>query len=52
MHVQLSKIMPTAPEVLREAIVTVAGAVLAAAVIGALPSVRAWMKQQWAGSKP
>lgn len=49
---QVSKIIPTAPEVLREAVITLAGALLAAAVIGALPGVRAWMKRQWDGSKP
>ena len=41
MNVQ--KIIPTAPEVLREAIIVMAGALLAVMVVKALPA--AW--QQW-----
>lgn len=46
------KIIPTAPEVLREAIIVLAGAAVAALVIGNLPSVRAWMRKQWDGAAP
>lgn len=42
--------MPSVNQVIREAVTVVAGAVLAAAVIGALPGVRDWIKKQWAGA--
>ena len=31
----------------REAVIVLAGAIVAAAVIGQLPGVKAWIKQQW-----
>ena len=34
-------------EIGREAVIVLAGAIVAAAVIGQLPGVRAWIKQQW-----
>jgi Flp pilus assembly pilin Flp len=39
--------MPSAPEVAREALIVVAGAVIAAAVVGAFPRLKAWLKEQW-----
>ncbi len=39
--------LPKAPEVIREALVVIAGAILAAAVMGQLPGVKAWIKKQW-----
>jgi hypothetical protein len=45
-----AKWIPSAPEVTREALIVIAGAVLAAAVIGQLPGVREWIKAQWAGA--
>lgn len=33
----------------REAVVTVAGALLAAWLIGQFPQVKAWIRQQWQG---
>lgn len=45
------KILPTAPAVAREALTVLAGALLAAAIIGQLPAVRDWIKRQW-GSAP
>ena len=44
----LSKIIPSVPEVAREAVITVGGAILAALVIGHLPALRDWIKAQWA----
>lgn len=41
-------IIPSAPEVAREAIIVLGGAVLAAVVISMFPSLKAWMKAQWA----
>lgn len=44
--------LPKAPDVVREAVVVLAGAVLAAFIIGQFPGVKAWMRQQWEGSRP
>jgi hypothetical protein len=43
----MKSIIPTFPEVAREAIIVVGGALLAAAVVGAFPAVRDWIKGQW-----
>jgi hypothetical protein len=48
----LKAIIPSGPEVAREAVIVLAGAVVAAAVVGMLPSLRNWMKKQWDGSEP
>ncbi len=45
-------IVPSGPEVARETLIVLAGALVAAAIIGALPGVRAWMKKQWDGANP
>lgn len=47
---KLPKIIPSAPEVAREAIIVIGGALLAAWVIGQFPSLKAWMQKQWDGS--
>lgn len=44
------KIIPSAPEVVREAIIVIAGALLAAMIVGQLPPVRRWIKAQWDGT--
>lgn len=45
-----TKIIPTGSEVAREAVIVVAGAFLAALVIGLMPeSWKQWMKDQWSG---
>lgn len=44
------KAVPTLPEVTREAIIVLAGAVLAAFVIGQFPALRDWIKNQWDGA--
>lgn len=41
------KVLPTPPEVAREALIVLGGALLAAAIIGQLPALRAWIKRQW-----
>lgn len=46
------RIIPTVPEVAREALVLIAGAVVAAAIIGRLPELRAWIARQWGQSRP
>lgn len=40
--------VPSAPEVVREALIVVAGAVLAALIVGYAPELKAWIKRQWA----
>lgn len=42
------KILPSIPEVSREALIVIAGALLAALVMSQFPAVRAWIKKQWA----
>lgn len=39
--------LPTAPEVTREALVVIGGALLAALVIAQFPGVKAWIRAQW-----
>ena len=43
----MSKYIPTAPAITREALTVIAGALLAAAVIAYFPEVKAWIKRQW-----
>lgn len=40
-------LLPTGPAVAREALTVIAGAVLAAFVIGQFPIVKNWIKRQW-----
>lgn len=42
--------MPAASDVAREAVIVVAGAVIAAAIVGQLPALRDWIKRQWDGA--
>ena len=42
------KIIPTVPEIGREALIVIAGAILAAAIMSQFPAVKAWIKAQWA----
>lgn len=39
--------IPSLPEVSREALIVLGGAVIAAFIIGNMPGVKAWMKAQW-----
>ncbi len=41
------KIIPTFPEVGREALIVIGGAVLAALVISQVPGLKAWIAKQW-----
>jgi hypothetical protein len=43
----MNKLIPSLPEIGREAVITIAGAIIAAAVIAYLPGVKAWIKTQW-----
>lgn len=40
-------LVPTFPEVGREALIVLGGAVLAALIISQVPGLRAWIQQQW-----
>jgi hypothetical protein len=42
--------LPPASAYVREALIVVGGAILAAAVIGAFPPLREWIKRQWDGT--
>lgn len=42
--------IPGVQHIVHEALVVLAGAVIAAAVIGQLPPVREWIKRQWDGT--
>ncbi len=44
----MKTIVPSVPEIGREAIIVIAGALLAALVMSQFPRVRAWIKEQWA----
>lgn len=41
------KILPGPSEVVREALIVVGGALLAAFIIGRMPELKAWVKEQW-----
>lgn len=42
--------IPTIPEIARETLIVIGGAIVAAAIIGNLAPVREWIKRQWAGT--
>lgn len=42
--------LPRPAEIGREAVIVIAGALLAALIIGQLPGVRDWIKRQWEGA--
>ena len=44
------KVPKLASDIGREALIVLAGAVVAAFVIGQFPAVRDWIKQQWDGA--
>ena len=41
------KLIPSIPEIGREALIVIAGAILAAALMSQFPAVKAWIKDQW-----
>lgn len=43
-------LIPKPVEIGREALIVIAGALVAALIIGQLPSVRDWIKRQWGGA--
>ena len=50
MNKALKAVVPAPAEIGREALIVIAGALLAALVIGHLPGVREWIKAQWANA--
>lgn len=42
------KLIPTLPEVGREALIVIGGAILAAAIMSQVPALKNWIKAQWA----
>lgn len=43
----MKAIVPSLPEVAREAVIVLGGAILAAAIVGMFPQLKEWMKAQW-----
>lgn len=44
--------IPSLPEITKEGLIVLCGAIFAALVIGQSPPLRNWIKAQWAGAKP
>lgn len=44
---KLPAVIPAPAEIGRETLVVLAGALLAALIVGQLPGVKAWIRQQW-----
>jgi hypothetical protein len=42
------KMVPTGSAVVNQALVLLAGSLLAALIVGQLPGVKAWIREQWA----
>lgn len=42
--------IPKPPEIAREALIVLGGAILAAIVVGQIPPLRDWIKRQWDGA--
>lgn len=43
----MKSIIPSVPELGREALIVVGGAVIAALVMSQFPALRAWIRKQW-----
>ena len=43
----IKRLIPAPADIGREAIIVIAGALLAALIIGQLPPVKAWIRRQW-----
>lgn len=44
---QLKNMIPSVPEIGREAVIVLGGALLAALIVGRFPAMRDWIKAQW-----
>lgn len=47
---KLPAFIPRPPDLAREALIVIGGAIIAAAIIGAVPPLREWIKRQWDGA--
>lgn len=43
----MKTIIPSVPEIGREALIVICGALLAAFIVGRVPALKQWIKQQW-----
>lgn len=43
----MKSIIPSVPEIGREALIVVGGAIIAALIVGQIPALRDWIKAQW-----
>ena len=43
----ITALVPTPSQIGREALIVLAGAVLAAFIVGQMPELKRWIKQQW-----
>lgn len=43
----MKAMIPTSPEIIREALIVIGGALLAALVVGQFPQLKDWIKAQW-----
>lgn len=43
----MKSIVPTVPELTREALIVIGGAIIAAAVMSQIPALKNWIKKQW-----
>lgn len=43
----MKNLLPSGPAVVREGLIVLGGAILAALVIGQFPALRDWIKAQW-----
>ena len=47
----MPKYLPTVPEIGREALIVIGGAIVAALIVSQFPALQDWIKKQW-GSTP
>lgn len=52
MALDVKQMIPSVNEIGRETIIVLGGALVAALIIGNLPTVRDWMRKQWDNSNP
>lgn len=52
LDIDVKKMVPSVNEIGRETIIVLGGALVAALIIGNLPTVRDWMRKQWDNSNP
>ena len=47
---QLKSFIPSVPEIGKEALIVIGGAIVAAVIMGYIPALQDWIKAQWAGT--